>query len=76
MRALGASERVMNIIRSVDVGSATSTSTNLEIAGGAKVDHPTAGRLVFKVRSRHYWRNRRAGGGGRGEMKINPLPYF
>ncbi|CAM9620990.1 unnamed protein product [Ascophyllum nodosum] len=58
MRALGASQRVMDIIRSaelpismpglVEAGSSTRMSQNLEIAGGVKLGHRIAGRLVFK----------------------------
>ena len=71
MRALGASQRVMDIIRSaelpismpglVEAGSSTRMSQNLEIAGGVKLGHRIAGRLVFKVSG---WHNVKRGGEG------------
>ena len=56
MRALGASERVMDIITSAEVPTATvsdttdgAASVNLEIAGGKALPRRVAGRVVFQV---------------------------
>ena len=60
MRALGASERVMDIITSAEVPTLTdaaansadgaaAASANLEIAGGKALPRMVAGRVVFKV---------------------------
>lgn len=64
MRALGASERVMDIISSAELPSpipingAAGTAANvhnpthnLEIAGGATLGERVAGRVMFKVRA-------------------------
>eukprot|EP00904_Undaria_pinnatifida_P000241 jgi/Undpi1/10217/HiC_scaffold_28.g12670.m1 len=55
MRALGASERVMDIITSAEVPTATvsdttdgAASVNLEIAGGKALPRRVAGRVVFQ----------------------------